>query len=145
MLRPGIGHACPLMGVSFRSTIHQSSGDRKISQGHVNLSSGDRKAARYTGPLYKAITYTTTSFHFVLTSTCNYTIGHASALSKSGQQRTRRVLARSKNGHYSMLRVLATYCPLTRLSLRVQMDCKRRWRRSFATRLSTYRHADYFE
>ena len=63
MLRLGIGHACQLMGMSFLSTLHQSSGDRKISQGQVNLSSADRKVARYRGPLYKAITYITIFRH----------------------------------------------------------------------------------
>ena len=42
MLRAGIRHACPLMGISFLSILHQSSGDRKISLTSLDLSNVPR-------------------------------------------------------------------------------------------------------
>ena len=145
---------------------HYHIGSTSVSHGyHIDITSGSQRITSYTILIFRRVArrhttctkFTTYPLFLNALQTAqnpfasrpkDYTahgtvdttnICQASTLSTNGNYSIRRVLATSQRGNYSMLRALAIHLPVTGVSLMVQMDCRRRWRRSFAIRPSRYR------
>ena len=120
MLSPGIGHPSPILGMSFHGQFPYSSVSRTTS--HPQHTDVTPVSQRYPTHI------TLTLYHSdILPLSHQYNIGSTS------------VSHRSHIGLPSGLKAYSIHLPVTGISLMVQMDCARRWRRSFALTHSSYR------